>query len=493
MMSNGKHPRQTRILKTVFVVALLGIATIGFFSYSDAGSQQSNQLADVLTHKVGRQALTVSITEQGTLESRENVEVKCKVRGENTVIWVVENGSVVEKGDVLVRLDTLQIEDTINERSKYALWSLSGAESSRANAKRAALAVKEYEDGRFVIQYKTLEKDLAIAESNLRVARSIALHAKQMWERGYAPEVELAEKEFAATQAELAVKEAKTAIRVLEEYTKPQQLEQLRGALKAAEANRDSLNERAKMDGTRRDLALSEKELCTIRAPKSGMVIYPSAQSWEKTPDIEEGASVHRDQKLLLMPDLKHMQVKVGIHESMVEHLSIGMRAVVTLPEQQLEGSVSEVAAIAEPASWWTGNLVKYDTIVELPEFEGLRPGMSAEVEVFLAEYEDVMTVPVTALIESVDGPMCWVEMPDGEFERRVVAVGDSNDVMIIVDSGLEVGEKVVLNPRGVLQEARDLSLKPESDATEDEAELEAGDNDAEVESREMRSQAIQD
>ena len=486
MMSNGKHPRQTRILKTVFVVALLGIATIGFFSYSDAGSQQSNQLADVLTHKVGRQALTVSITEQGTLESRENVEVKCKVRGENTVIWVVENGSVVEKGDVLVRLDTLQIEDTINERSKYALWSLSGAESSRANAKRAALAVKEYEDGRFVIQYKTLEKDLAIAESNLRVARSIALHAKQMWERGYAPEVELAEKEFAATQAELAVKEAKTAIRVLEEYTKPQQLEQLRGALKAAEANRDSLNERAKMDGTRRDLALSEKELCTIRAPKSGMVIYPSAQSWEKTPDIEEGASVHRDQKLLLMPDLKHMQVKVGIHESMVEHLSIGMRAVVTLPEQQLEGSVSEVAAIAEPASWWTGNLVKYDTIVELPEFEGLRPGMSAEVEVFLAEYEDVMTVPVTALIESVDGPMCWVEMPDGEFERRVVAVGDSNDVMIIVDSGLEVGEQVVLNPRGVLQEARDLSLKPEPDATEDEAELEAGDNDAEVESREM-------
>ena len=95
------------------------------------------------------------------------------------------------------------------------------------------------------------------------------------------------------------------------------------------------------------------------------------------------------------MPDLKHMQVKVGIHESMVEHLSIGMRAVVTLPEQQLEGSVSEVAAIAEPASWWTGNLVKYDTIVELPEFEGLRPGMSAEVEVFLAEHEDVMTVPV--------------------------------------------------------------------------------------------------
>ncbi len=457
----GKTKKRSVILKLVFLIALLGIIAIGVRTFSEAGSNVGTLTTEVLTHTVGRQALTVSITEQGTLESRENVEVKCKVRGENTVIWVVENGSVVEKGDVLVRLDTLVIEDTINERSKYALWSLSGAESSRANAKRAALAVKEYEEGRYVIQLKTLEKDLAIAESNLRVARNIAQHAKQMFERGYEPEVEWTERSFAADQAELAVIESMNAIRVLKDYTKPLQLEQLRGELKAAEANRDSLNERAKMDGTRRDLALAEKELCTITAPKSGMVIYPSAQSWEKTPDIEEGATVHRDQKLLLMPDLQHMQVNVGIHESMIERVSLGMRAVITLPEQQLVGSVAEVAAIAEPASWWTGNLVKYETIVELPELEGLRPGMSAEVEVFLAEYPDVMTVPVTAVIESVDGTLCWVQLPTGEIQRRRLVLGDSDDVMIVVEAGLEVGERVILNPRGAVQDARDVSLLP--------------------------------
>ncbi len=479
-MSKPNEKNRSVVLKLVFLVALLGIIAIGIRTYSEAGSNVETLTAEVLTHTVGRQALTVSITEQGTLESRENVEVKCKVRGENTVIWVVENGSVVEEGDVLVRLDTLVIEDTINERSKYALWSLSGAESSRANAKRAALAVKEYEEGRFVIELKTLEKDLAIAESNLRVARNMAQHSKQMFERGYAPEVELTEKVFAATQAELGVNEAKNEIRVLKEYTKPQQLEQLRGELKAAEANRDSLNERAKMDGTRRDLALGEKELCTITAPKSGMVIYPSAQSWEKTPDIEEGATVHRDQKLLLMPDLKHMQVKVGIHESMIERVSLGMRAIITLPEQELAGSVLEVAAIAEPASWWTGNLVKYETTVELPELDGLRPGMSAEVEVFLAEYEDVITVPVTAVIESVEGVLCWVKLSSGQVQRRLLTLGDSDDVMIIVDSGLDVGEEVILNPRGVLQEARDVSLMPNERMDESsEAGQEDGDGDS--------------
>lgn len=467
-MSKQKKENRSLVAKLLFLTALLGVLAIGFRTYSEAGLSSRALPTEALTHTVARQGLIVSITEQGTLESRENVEVKCKVRGDNTVIWVVENGTVVEEGDVLVRLDTLAIEDTINERSKYALWSLSGAESSRANAKRAALAVKEYEEGRFVIEKKTLEKDLAIAESNLRVARNMAQHAKQMFERGYAPEVELTEKQFAATQAELAVKEAQNAIRVLVEYTKPQQLEQLQGELKAAEATRDSLNARAKMDGTRRDLALSEKELCTIKAPKSGMVIYPSAQSWEKTPDVEEGATVHRDQTLLLMPDLQHMQVRVGIHESVIDRVALGLNAFITLPEQQLGGEVSEVAAVAEPASWWTGNLVKYETIISLPEIEGLRPGMSAEVEVILAEYEDVMTVPVTAVIESVDGDLCWIQRPNGEIEQRTLVLGDSDNVMIIVESGLDVGDQVILNPRGVVQEARDVSLKAEQQEPED-------------------------
>ncbi len=165
-MSKQNAKKRSVVLKLVVLVAVLGILAIGIRTYTEAGIKPQAISTEALTHTVGRQHLTVSITEQGTLESRENVEVKSKVRGDNTVIWVVENGSLVEEGNVLVRLDTLAIEDTINERSKYALWSLSGAESSRANAKRAALAVKEYEEGRFVMQLKTMEKDRASAETN---------------------------------------------------------------------------------------------------------------------------------------------------------------------------------------------------------------------------------------------------------------------------------------------------------------------------------------
>ncbi|MFP6650052.1 MAG: hypothetical protein VB817_11350, partial [Pirellulaceae bacterium] len=67
-----------------------------------------------LTHTIQRGDLLVSVTEQGTLESFENTEIKCKVRGSNTVTWVIESGTVVKPGDELVRLDTKRIEESVS-------------------------------------------------------------------------------------------------------------------------------------------------------------------------------------------------------------------------------------------------------------------------------------------------------------------------------------------------------------------------------------------
>jgi hypothetical protein len=36
-----------------------------------------------------------------------------------------------------------------------------------------------------------------------------------------------------------------------------------------------------------------------IKSEKSGMVIFPSAAAWKASPDITEGATVHKDQVLL--------------------------------------------------------------------------------------------------------------------------------------------------------------------------------------------------
>ena len=116
--------------------------------------------------------------------------------------------------------------------------------------------------------------------------------------------------------------------------------------------------------------------------------------------------------------------------------------------------------------------MVKYDTIVELPSVPGLRPGMSAEVEVILSEHEDVLTIPVAAVIETETESLCWVQI-DGAVERRVLELGESNDVFIVVRSGLVEGDEVVLNPRAYVEEAKEESLKTIDEASGEDAEVE--------------------
>ena len=457
-----------RILIGIVVVGAVATAATLF-----SGVAASRGTTTMLTHKIAPGTLLVTVTEQGTLESSENTEIKCKVRGQNTVISVVESGTYVETGDELVRLDTLLIEEQIAERTKYALWSRSGSERSKADVARATLAVQEYLQGRFVAQLMTLQKDLAIAEANLRTAKNMLSHAKMMAESDYVSELDVDEKAFAVERSKLTVDATETQIEVLEKFTRAEELATLEGNLAAVQATHAANVERAEADASRRDRALEELEFCVVKAERSGMVIHPSAARWKNAPEIEEGATVHKDQILLLMPDLSKMQVKVGVHESIVDRITPGLTARVTLPDKTISGEVASVATVTSPAGWWTGNIVKYDTIIRLPSEQDLKPGMSAEVEIIMARHDDVLLMPVAAVIEtSSDEFVCWVHSADGT-QRRPLKIGDSNDVFIVVEEGLQEGDEVVLNPLAFIEEAQSEVLKPR-----DETDVEAIEND---------------
>ena len=408
-------------------------------------AMQSEETGPRLTHVVTSGDLRVTVTEQGTLESAENTEIKCRVRGRNTVIWVVDSGTYVEEGDVLLRLDTLFIEEQIDERTKYSNWSRSGAEHSKAQVARAALAVKEYEQGRFITELMEAEKDLVLAVSNLGTTKNILSHTQRMAESGYRSDLDLEEKQFAVDQAELDVNLKKTRLSVLKRFSKEEQLQALKGDLKATKATHEANAERAIADESRRQRAADELPHCVVKAPRAGLVIHPNAAQWESQP-IAEGSTVWKDRVLLLMPDLSKMQVKVGIHESVVDRVKEGRPAKVTLPDRKLDGTVSSIASVTRPAGWWTANEVRYDTLIQLPPVAGLRPGMSAGVEVLIAEYKDVLTIPVAAIVETADANFCWVKTAAGN-ERRQIVLGDSNDVFTIVEQGLQEGDEVILNP----------------------------------------------
>ncbi|MDV6028551.1 MAG: hypothetical protein F9B45_00270 [Phycisphaera sp. RhM] len=424
------------------VLALLGVTAISFFP----PAERASAVDPSALHTVTRDELVVAITELGTLESSNNTEIKCRVRGDNTITFVIESGTEVATGDVLVQLETLAIEEEISERTKFYHLAESQVARSAADVERARLAISEYQEGRFVSELAALQKNLAVAESRLLNATNRLKHSQMLSRSDYASDLELEEKEFALSQAELTVQLTKTQIDVLQNFTKKEELVRLEGELKSAEATHKANLERALADKKRLERAQQELGYCTIRAERAGLVIYPTGEEWKDTPEIEEGATVRKDQTLLLMPDLTQMQVKVGIHESVVKRIRTGMEANVTLNRKLMHAEVTYVASVAKPASWWNGNVVKYDAIVSLPADSGMRPGMSAEVEIVIARHQDVVTVPTAACIETERGFACWISQ-DSDVQRRALNVGDSSDMFLMVRDGIEAGETVILDP----------------------------------------------
>jgi len=428
-----------------------------------------------LTHTISRGDLVVSVTEQGMLESSNNTEVKCKVRGYNTVIWVVEGGTEVKAGDELVRLDTKRIEDAVSLQTTNFHTATATLEESLAEVEKAKIAIPAYLEGEYRSRREGLERQLEVKKTNLDFAKQMLDDAEKLFNRGYVTELEVEGNRFTVKQAELELEVVETQLSVLQKYTREMRMETLKGNLAANESKLQADKAGLEMDKGRLALAQKELENCIIKAERSGLVIHPSAAQWKDTPDIAKGATVRKDQVLLLMPDLSKMQVKVGIHESIVDHVKPGMAARITLPDKTLDGKVSSVASVTRPAGWWTGNVVKYDTIIELPSEEGLKPGMSAEVEIIMARHEDVLTIPVAAVLETEEGDFCWVQTADGA-KRRSLRRGDTDDSFIIVTAGLKEGDEVMLNPLAFIDEAKTEALKPFDETIQPEPNADESD-----------------
>jgi HlyD family secretion protein len=187
-------------------------------------------------------------------------------------------------------------------------------------------------------------------------------------------------------------------------------------------------------------------EACTIRAPHDGFVIH--ANDNRRQILIEEGMPVYQKQPLFYLPDLNQMEVVAQLHESIVNEVRAGMPAtleVETFPDREMEGRVKAVSPL--PTFEWRTDVRYFDAIVTIVKPPpGLRPGMSAQIEITMPSRRDVLAVPTEAVASDEGRDVCFVVHEDG-LERREVKLGQVTPEMTEVTDGLHEGEQVVLNP----------------------------------------------
>src|SRR5262249_18585488 len=116
----------------------------------------------------------------------------------------------------------------------------------------------------------------------------------------------------------------------------------------------------------------AEIKKCRIYAPQDGMVVYCLPEQVRRgggAPQsiIAQGGPVREGQKLMQIPDLRHMMVDVSIPEALVSRVHRGQRATVyvgAMPGRVFRAHVQQVAAVSSILDWYSLDVRVFGTKV---------------------------------------------------------------------------------------------------------------------------------
>jgi len=442
---------------------------------------------EVITTPVRKGALPIIVKEKGALESSKNQDAFNGVEGSTTIIMIKPEGTRVKKGELVCELDSASLKDQLVNQKITTESAKANYGNATLTREVAEIAVVEYVEGIFIQDQATAEGEIKLAESDLSRAEDRLDWARRMYEKGYVSLATKVSEELTLKKSRFALEQAQSKKKVLIDFTKGKTIKELKSEVEKARSDELAKKATWELETSKEKKLERQIAACEIRAPSDGLVVYandPMRAFGSNQPQIEEGASVRERMKIFSLPDISKMQVNTKVHESHIDQIKPGMKAKIRVDafsDQVLEGTVLDVAALPDATSMFSSDIKVYTTKVQIDNpLLGLRPGMNAEVEILVARHENVLFVPVTAVLQ-FNGKDHVTKKVDDRFVQSLVELGPSNESFVQVIKGASEGELVVSSPITLMTEdERDKAFGSASKGTtRDWARRGTGDADS--------------
>ncbi len=488
-----RRRRRGATLPTVIVV-VAAVAALGLIALAVAGVRGKGDKDGVTLDRytVTRRAFDMTTTANGELEALRQVEIRSKLESSSTVVEIVPEGSLVRKGDLLVRLNADALRDEIAEeelRVETARAELIAArealaiqQSENDSAYRqaqlavelASLSFQQWLQGEHEQMKQDLKLGLETAEKEYKRLSERFARSEQLLAEGFYSKDQLEQDRIALDRARAELSKAELAKAIYEQYQQPKDERQRRSDLTEAEAELDRverqnasylaskeadlLNKQRQFDLRASKLADLNAQLAasTITAPSDGLVVYSTSMERGGRRGNDDGpwqigSEVHPNELIIILPDTSQMIASVRVHESLVSRIRPGQRANVeidALGRSLFFGDVFDIGVLAETGGWRDPNRREYTVRILLDtsgmEDSRLKPSMRCETEIVMGRVEDALAVPIQAVFS--EGPLQYVFVPQGsKFVKRPVKVGRRSEQMAEIATGLEEGELVLL------------------------------------------------
>ncbi len=389
------------------VIIILVLASVIIYS---ATRKEKNVM---LTAVVESGKFDVIVSTTGELQALNSVDIRGpeglrEARVHNVkLVDLVPEGTVVKKGDYIASLDKTEatsslqsMEDQI-ERDEASL---------RQTQLDTTMSLRDYRNQIKDLEYALEEKQIVLDQSK------------------FEPPATIRQAEMNLDKAKRAYEQAKTNYALRKE--------QAGASMVKAEIN-------LKRQYQQRDELYKVLDEFTVYAPQDGMVIYKKEWGGAKR---KVGSQVSAwDPVVATLPDLTKMISKTYVNEIDISKIATGQTVTIgvdAFPDKQYTGKVTVVANVGEQLP--NSDAKVFEVVVLLNESDTtLRPAMTTVTQIKTNTYDDVRFIPLEA-VHSNDS-MSYVYLTSSNI-RQIIDVGEANENFIIVNEGLNAGDKIYLS-----------------------------------------------
>ena len=492
--------RKRKIIIAVAATAIVGIIIVVSIL---AGGKDEPEVTTV-TVKM-RPELRSTVTASGEVRPIQFINLTSEVAGRIEEIYVKE-GQLVDRGTPLVRLDPTQLQS--NEAAQAA--ALQAALSDTQNARTQVIAAQN--------GVSTAQQGLTVAEASLAQSRQQVVSSQTAVDRAQV-DLNTAQRELKRT-TELV--ESSVASRA--EYDAARdRFEQARVALRTAQANLEAQKigvEEAKARVNQQRVAVRNAQTSVVgaqqsvrtseaRATQQQALLRGQGSQLSKATQLAPITGVIADipskvgqfavaglstTPLLTIADMSTVNVEVKVDETQIADVEVGQKAKVKVDafqDREIDGTVTQKTPLAVGKSSTQGGLQNTINVQEAKEFRvvvqlnisdeirnGLKPGMSATAVITTKTAQNVLAVPLQAIVEKPGGPPAPTPAATGSVPnpadkpkdvKGVFVVEKGNKVKFVevttgiigesdiqVLSGLQENQEIVTGPGRELKKLKD-------------------------------------
>jgi HlyD family secretion protein len=401
--------RKFQVLILIILIIALIAGAVYFYRFLPSAIKQNNLVTEV----VDRGPVLLSVHATGVVDSENEVLILSPGPGIIKSI-LAEPGSRVKKGDIILQLNTEDVNDAIENIKDQLEVRRNSLERTRLNAQSTRLDL-DYNEEVKKLKIASLKSQLADQQQLLEVG-------------GISPaRIDQTKQEITLAEKDLETLVEKNSIRLKQ--------------LKAEE------------EGLLLQIRMQEKELeekqellqkMSIRAPSSGIILSISGKAGEK---------VNTDNLLVRMSDLTSFKIIGSVEEQYAEQLKTGNRVLVNLGDEQLEGTVGNITPIVE------NEKIQFNVHLQQSSHPKLIANQQVEIQIIVNYKEDALRIKKIPEFET--GQKHRMFIIEGEKAvKRDFTLGIIGNEYCEVLSGLNEGDAVIVEGLNTFRQSDEIELE---------------------------------